>query len=124
MTLKVEVLPGRSFSKTVVLDGKLNNDTVATLDTELNKIVESKTTVVVFDLSDLHYISSAGLRSIFRIQKVMASRGGRAVLLTPTPQVQKVLEIANAADLSAVFTTVEELDAYLDEIQRRIIDGA
>lgn len=124
MTLKVEVLPGRSFSKTVILDGKLNNDTVATLDAELNKIVESKTTVVVFDLSDLHYISSAGLRSIFRIQKVMASRGGRAVLLTPTPQVQKVLEIANAADLSAVFTTVEELDAYLDEIQRRIVDGA
>jgi anti-anti-sigma factor len=124
VTLKVEVLPGRSFSKTVILDGKLNNDTVATLDAELNRIVESKTTVVVFDLSDLHYISSAGLRSIFRIQKVMASRGGRAVLLTPTPPVQKVLEIANAADLSAVFTTVEELDAYLDEIQRRIVDGA
>jgi anti-anti-sigma factor len=123
VTLKVEVLAGRSFSKTVVLDGKLNNDTVATLDAELNRIVESKTTVVVFDLSDLHYISSAGLRSIFRIQKVMASRGGRAVLLTPTPQVQRVLEIANAADLSTVFTTVEELDAYLDTIQRRVVDG-
>jgi anti-anti-sigma factor len=121
--LKVEVLQGRSFSRTVCLDGKLNNDTVGTLDEALKKIVDSPTTVVVFDLADLHYISSAGLRSIFGMQKVMARRGGRAVLLTPTPQVQKVLEIANAADLSTVFGSVEDLDRYLDDVQRRIVDG-
>jgi len=123
VTLNVEVLPGRSFSKTVVLDGKLNNETVGALDEALKTIFVSPTTVVVFDLADLHYISSAGLRSIFGVQKLMASRGGRAVLLTPTPQVQKVLEIVNAADLATVFTTVEELDRYLYEIQRRIVDG-
>ena len=123
MTLKVRVVQGRSFSKTVFLEGRLNNETVATLDAELRKIVDSPTTVVVLDLADLEYISSAGLRSIFAIQKTMAARGGRALLLSPTPQVQKVLEIVNAADLAAVFTSVEELDQYLDEIQRKIVEG-
>jgi anti-anti-sigma factor len=123
VTLNVEVVQGRSFSKTVFLDGKLNNDTVATLDAALKKIEDSPATVVVFDLADLQYISSAGLRSIFRTQKLMASRGGRAVLLTPTPQVQKVLEISNATDLTALFTSVEELDRYLDDIQRKAVDG-
>jgi len=121
--LSVDVLQGRSFSRTVCLDGKLNNDTVAVLDEALKAIADSPATVVVFDLADLRYISSAGLRSIFRMQKLMALRGGRAVLLTPTPQVQKVLEIANAADLSSVFGSVEELDRYLDEVQRRVVDG-
>ena len=123
MPLKVRVVQGRSFSKTVFLEGRLNNETVATLDAELKKIVDSPTTVVVLDLADLEYISSAGLRSIFAIQKTMAARGGRALLLSPTPQVQKVLEIVNAADLAAVFTSLEELDRYLDEIQRKIVEG-
>jgi anti-anti-sigma factor len=123
VALKVRVVQGRSFSRTVFLEGRLNNETVGTLDAELKKIVDSPTAVVVFDLADLEYISSAGLRSIFGIQKTMAARGGRALLLSPTPQVQKVLEIVNAADLAAVFTSVEELDRYLDDIQRRIVEG-
>ena len=123
MPLKVRVVQGRSFSKTVFLEGRLNNETVATLDAELKKIVDSPTTVVVLDLADLEYISSAGLRSIFAIQKTMAARGGRALLLSPTPQVQKVLEIVNAADLAAVFTSLEELDRYLDVIPRKVVEG-
>ena len=125
MALKVQVVDGRSFSKTVFLEGKLNNDTVAILDHALHGIASNdKTTVIVFDLADLEYISSAGLRSIFSVQRIMAARGGRALLLSPRPHVKKVFEIANATDLFAVYSTVEELDRYLDKLQQQIIDGA
>jgi len=107
----------------VFLEGRLTNDTVAELDEALARIVASPARVVVFDLADLDYVSSAGLRSFFRIQKVMTQRAGRAMLLSPKPQVQKVLEIANATDLTALFTTAGELDQYLDEVQRRIVEG-
>jgi anti-anti-sigma factor len=123
VALTVNVVEGRSFSKTVFLEGRLNNETVDVLDQALARIVATPTRVVVFDLADLEYISSAGLRSFFRIQKVMAQRGGRAVLLSPRPPVQKVLEIANATDLTGVYATAEELDQYLDEVQRQIVDG-
>jgi len=121
--LKVRVAESRPFTRTVSLEGKLDNDTVTALDAELEKIIGSSTTVVVFDLAGLEYVSSAGLRSFFRTRKAMNARSGKALLVNPTPQVRKVLEIVNAADLSAVFASVEELDRYLDTMQRKVIDG-
>lgn len=123
MALNVRVVETRPFSKTVYLDGRLNNDTVAALDAELNTIASSSATVVVLDLAGLEYISSIGLRSIFRIAKTMAAKSGKAILVNPRPQIQKVLEIVNATDLTAVFSSVQELDRYLDAMQRKVIDG-
>jgi len=123
VALTVRVTESRPFSRTVVLEGRLNNDTVPLLDDELNKIAGSTATVVIFDLAGLEYISSSGLRSIFGIRKVMTARSGKALLINPRPQVQKVLEIVNAADLSAVFTSVQELDRYLDAMQRKVVEG-
>jgi len=123
VALTVRVTEPRPFTRTVHLDGKLNDDTVCLLDDDLNKIAGSNATVVVFDLAGLQYISSVGLRSIFRLQKVMTARGGKAVLANPQPQVKKVFEIVNAADLTAVFSSVQELDRYLDAMQRKVVDG-
>jgi hypothetical protein len=36
---------------------------------------------------------------------------------------QKVFDIVKATDLAAVFTSVEELDRYLDAIQRKVVEG-
>lgn len=123
MALKVRVTETRSFARTLHLEGRLDSETVAVLDRELDKVANSPASVIVFDLGDLEYISSAGLRSIFRTQKLMAGRGGRAVLANARPQVQKVFEIVKAADLGAVFSSIQELDQYLDTMQRKVIDG-
>ena len=123
MALKVTVTEDRSFSRTVHLDGRLDNETAEDLDIELDKLVRSPANVIVFDLAALEYISSAGLRSIFRAQRAMAARSGRIVLVHARPQVQKVFEIVRAGDLAAIFTSIEELDEYLDAMQQKIIDG-
>jgi anti-anti-sigma factor len=123
MALTVRVTHDRSFSRTVHLSGRLDHESVAALDTELDKLAHEPVDVVVFDLADLEYISSAGLRSIFAVQKVMAERAGRIVLLNAQPPVRKVFEIVKAADLAAVFSSVEELDRYLDAMQRRVVRG-
>jgi anti-anti-sigma factor len=123
LALTIRVTDNRPFSKTVHLEGKLNNETVDALDEALTKIAESPATVVVFDLAGLEYINSMGLRAIFRIQKVMASRSGNALLVNPQPQVRKVLEIVKAVDINAVFASVQELDRYLDSMQRKVIEG-
>ena len=123
MALKVAVTDSRPFTKTVRLEGKLNNETVGLLDEELTAIVNSPTSVVVFNLAELDYISSVGLRSLFRIRKIMNERSGKALLVNPTPQVRKVLEIVNAVDVASVFASVEELDRYLDTMQRKVAGG-
>jgi len=123
MALTVTVTEDRSFSRTVHLDGRLDNETAEDLDMEVDKLVRSPANVIVFDLNALEYISSAGLRSIFRAQRAMAERSGRIVLVHARPQVLKVFEIVRAADLAAIFTSIEELDEYLDAMQQKIIDG-
>jgi len=124
MALTVTVTEDRSFSRTVHLDGRLDNETAEDLDIELDKLVRSPANVIVFDLAALEYISSAGLRSIFRAQRAMAARSGRIVLVHARPQVQKVFEIVRAGDLASIFTSIEELDEYLDAMQQKIIDGS
>jgi len=78
---------------------------------------------VVVDLTGLEYVSSAGLRSFARIRKSMRARGGHTLLLNPQPQVRKVFDIVKAVPVSEVFTSTQELDAYLDRMQRQITEG-
>jgi anti-anti-sigma factor len=107
------------------LHGRLDNDTVAGLDEEVDRVGANRgLSVVVLELTDLDYISSVGIRSVFRLQKMMKTRTeGKALLVNPQPQVRKVFEIVNATDISAVFANDQELDAYLDAIQRKIVEG-
>ncbi len=123
MALTVRVTQDRSFSRTVHLHGRLDSETVALLDNELSSLANAPVDVVVFNLADLEYISSAGLRSIFGTRQALAGRSGRIVLLNARPQVQKVFDIVKATDLAAVFTSVDELDGYLDAMQRKVVDG-
>lgn len=120
MALNVRVTQDRSFSRTVHLDGRLDSETVALLDSELSKLADAPVDVVVFDLAGLEYISSAGLRSIFGTRQLLASRSARIVLLNARPPVQKVFDIVKATDLAAVFSNVDELDRYLDAMQRKV----
>ena len=120
MPLNVRVEEGRSFTKTLVLEGRLDSDTVAVLDRELDAVLASAVKVVVFELSGLEYISSAGLRSLFRAQKSMKARAGKVLVLNPQPPVQKVFDIVKAVDVNEVFRSVAELDAYLDAMQKQV----
>ena len=78
---------------------------------------------LVIDLAQLEYISSAGLRSLFRARKAMRATGGQSLLLHAQPQVRKVFEIVKAVPVDEVFASVEELDAYLADMQRKVIEG-
>lgn len=78
---------------------------------------------VVVDLAGLEYVSSAGLRSFARIRKSMRTRNGHTLLLNPQPQVRKVFDIVKAVPVNEVFTSTQELDAYLDRMQRQITEG-
>ena len=120
MSLNVRTEDARSFMKTIYLKGSLDTETVSTFDQELDTVLESPLKVLVLDLSELKYLSSAGIRSMFRAQKSMKARAGKALIVNPQPAVQKVFDIVKAVDLSAVFASVQELDKYLDTIQRKM----
>ncbi|RDS85773.1 STAS domain-containing protein [Dyella psychrodurans] len=110
---------------TLHLQGRLDALTFGEFDEaaarELQHLEEGST--LVLDLSLLEYISSAGLRSVAKIRKTMRARNGYTLLLNPQPQVGKVFEIVKAVPVNEVFKSMDELDEYLDHIQRKMLGG-
>ena len=119
MALSVELEEGRSFTKTLRLSGRLDNETAPDLDRALDKVLASPMKALVFDLGGLDYTTSAGLRSFLRAQKSMAQRSGKVLFVNVQAPVQKVFDIVKAVDLAVVFRNVQELDQYLDVMQKK-----
>jgi anti-sigma B factor antagonist/stage II sporulation protein AA (anti-sigma F factor antagonist) len=63
---------------------------------------------VLFDLSGLEYISSAGLRVLMLASKRIIPAGGRIGVAAPTAMVREVLQISRFDLVFPVFDTVEK----------------
>jgi anti-sigma B factor antagonist len=122
MALSIQVEEGRSSTKTLRLAGRLDNETAGDLDRELDKVLGTALKVLVFNLGDLEYTSSAGLRSFLRAQKDMSQRAGKVLFVNVQAPVQKVFDIVKAVDLATVFRNVRELDDYLDAMQKKVLE--
>ena len=106
---------------TIALTGRLDTNTAPQLDEVLNQVLSvGGVSRLVFDLSELQYLSSAGIRCFIRARKALEADGGKVAILNPQPAVRKVLDIVKAIPAGGVFRNVAELDAYLDEIQRKV----
>jgi anti-anti-sigma factor len=73
---------------------------------------------LVFDLAQLKFISSAGLRVFSTARKQLKERGGQASFVHMQPQIQEVFEIMRSLPGIAIFKDVAELDRYLAARQR------
>ena len=110
-------------TRTLKLEGRLDSETSDELNAVLARELPPQIKVLVFDLQHLTYISSMGLRSLFLAQKTMNAREGELLFLHLQPAVQKVFDIVGAVDVMTVFAGMEELDAYLALMQRRVVEG-
>jgi anti-anti-sigma factor len=123
MSLLVTVEHTAEGRAQVAVSGRLDGSSYFELDRSLQPLLESRdTTTLVLDLSGVSYISSAGLRSIFKARKALGEREGRLLVVNPQPQVQKVFDIVKAVPVREIFRSVEELDVYLQRIQAKSLD--
>ena len=124
MSLQIRIDPPTSGNQYVALTGRLDTHTSDELDQAMTPLLASADLrSLVLDLAGLDYISSAGLRSIFKARKSLAARNGKVLVMNPRPQIQKVFDVVKAVPISEIFTSVEEVDAYLDAMQRKVLDG-
>ncbi len=100
--------------------GRLDTSTYTILEQRVDVVLKEQPHTLVFDMETLDYISSMGVRVIARAQKLMKGYNGSVVLLNLQPQIQKVFDIIKALPTQQVFSTMEELDDYLDRMQRQI----
>lgn len=88
---------------TLVLNGKLSVATSPDLESAIQGLPATVNEFEI-DLSNLEYISSAGLRVLVSTEKTAAQRGGKMTLLHPNEEVAEVFDMTG---LNAVFTIVD-----------------
>jgi anti-anti-sigma factor len=101
--------------------GSLDTNTYSTLQQEVESLLQESPQVIIFDLKELNYISSSGVSVILRARKVMKSNEGEVLLVNMQPQIEKVFEIIKALPDQRIFKDIEELDSYLDRMQKKVI---
>ena len=107
----------------VALAGALNTDTAPDFEQRLQKVIDEGYQLTVLDMKELDYISSAGLRVIFKAAKQTKSAGKRLAAANRKPHIDKVFEILKALRDMAVFANDQELDDYLDSMQNMVRDN-
>jgi anti-anti-sigma factor len=105
------------------LQGRLDTNTAPSLDEAVTGVLTPEVRTLVFDMADLEYISSAGVRTVFRAEKMMKEAEGKVYLVDLQAPVRKVFEIVKAMPAESIFTSWSELDDYLDKMQKRVRDG-
>ena len=93
MSLKIEK-KNEGTKDTVMLSGRLDTTTAPELDVFAEK-------ELVLDFADLEYISSAGLRVLLKLQKVMNKKGSMK-LIHVGEVVKEVFEITGFTDILTI----------------------
>jgi anti-anti-sigma factor len=123
MPLGIEIHAEPDEGKRISLVGSLDTDTAPQLQDKIDQEIDSTVHMVIMDLKRLEFLSSAGLRVIFKTRKLMDSHHGKFMLLNLQPQVRKVFDIIKALDGMKVFKSQEEMDDYLTAMQNKVLDG-
>jgi anti-anti-sigma factor len=89
------------------VSGRLDSTTSAALEKEVRRQLQTGTARIVFDLSALEYLSSAGLRVFMMAAREIRGKGSLAVA-APTPHVKQILDIAAVATFARIYDTVTE----------------
>lgn len=123
MSLEIAISPEASSGKRISIAGSLDSNTAPELQQRIDAEINESITTTIIDFKDLDFLSSAGLRVIFKTKKMMDGRGGKFLLLNLQPQIKKVFEIIKALDGMDVFKDQDEMDDYLTAMQNKVIDG-
>ena len=123
MALEIQILKNvgqkSAGATTVKLNGSLDTATAPELERQLAPILAGPARELVFDLADLKFISSAGLRVFAGARKTLKTRGGQASFIRMQPQIQEVFAIIQSLPGVAVFQSEAELDQYLAARQQK-----
>ena len=85
---------------TISLTGRLDTTTAPQLESEMRRSLNS-VSKLIFDLGELEYISSAGLRVLLSAQKVM-NRQGEMVVCHCSEAIMEIFDVTGFVDILTI----------------------
>jgi len=89
-------------------NGRLDTTTSVDFGKDLINKVETGSSNIVIDFSDLDYISSAGLRTLLMAVKLMESKKRQLSLCSLNSQVQEVFDVSGFSGIFTLHTDIEQ----------------
>lgn len=86
---------------TVAVEGRLDTLTAPEFEEKLESALDS-VEKLIFDFSELEYISSAGLRVLLAAVNETSTQGGEMTITNVRPEVMEVFEITGFADILTI----------------------
>ena len=120
MSLQITVVEKSSGVFVVTAIGSIDATSYEDFQTQVNSILQKRQKAIIFDLAGLDYINSFGLGIALKAKATMEKSGGDFGISNLQPQVKAAFEIIKALPKQNVFTSAEEMDQYLAQIQRQV----
>jgi len=92
---------------------ELDIETQARFVDAINRTFEEGTTRLIVDMSNVNYIDSSGLWALFEGHKKASLKDGKMVLLKPSKDIKRVLDITKMSAKLLTFETEKDAIAYL-----------
>jgi anti-sigma B factor antagonist len=104
--------------------GRVDSNTYTILEKKVDYLMRvGEARAITVDMTGVDYLSSMGVRVFIKTQKELKKIGGSLSMMNLQPQIRHVFEIINALPTMQVFSNIQELDAYLDEMQTKTTQG-
>jgi anti-anti-sigma factor len=100
--------------KVVQIEGSLDGNTVNDAQAGITPLLGSKA-MMVLDLKNCVYISSAGLRLLLMVAKTLAGQAGVFVLSGVCPEIMDVMEMTG---FSSFFKTYDSVSSAVEALKK------
>jgi len=95
------------------LEGRLDTITSPFLGEKLEALIKQKHVQILMDFSDVHYLSSAGLRLLLSTSKKLRAANGFLALFSINEDVLEIIQMAGFESILHICQTEKEALKYL-----------
>lgn len=97
----------------IAANGRIDSTTAKGFGERLTDLIRSGCCQLIIDLSDVAYISSAGLRSLLVAGKLIDDSDGRLCLCGLSREIQRLFDLSGFTDLFSICASRDESMARL-----------
>ena len=105
--LKIDHQETRGYH-TLTLNGEIDASSAKELDSFLVDLVRTKENNIIFDLTKVAYISSAGIGLFIYYSGELKKSDKQVIIASPTPTVKEILNLLTLEKFIPIVDTVEE----------------
>lgn len=122
MNLDIKIIKKKDYVYSVVLKGSIDSETYQRLEEELKEIIDERTKAVIFDMGNVSYISSIGIKVMIDTKKALEKNNAAFAMINLQPQIKKVFDATKILPMFDIFEDMPEANKYIDQIIKEEIE--